>query len=142
MSVKELITSIILVGSKVHRALGTGLYRDVYGECIVYELLKQGLNVEKRKDMPLKYEELEFESAYEVDMIVEDVLVIGIKPVNIPEDIYYKDIETYVRHSKSSVGLILDFYASDFRSGIRIVEKAVSKPVVFPLSYLKYYYNR
>jgi len=142
MDIRELITNVVNVSSKIYRSLGSGLYKNVYVDCIVYELTNLGIKVENHKNMPLKYENLNFDDAYKVDLIVEGILVVGIKPLDIPEDVFYKHIETYAKHSCSSTGLILDFNVKDFRAGVRIVEKRASKPVVFPLSYLRYYYNK
>jgi len=142
MEIKELIKNVITVGSKVYQVLGSGLYKNVYGECITYELLELGIKAERQKDMPLKYKKLEFESAYQVDIIVENILVVGIQPVNMPSDVYFKHIQTYAKHSNSAIGLILNFNVSDFREGIRIVQKPSPRPIVFPISFMKYYYDK
>ena len=142
MDVKELIKQVVNVGSKIYKVLGSGLYKDVYAECIIYELSEIGINAERQKNMSLKYRTLEFDSAYQVDVIVEDILVVGIQPVDMPVDVYCKHIQTYAKHSNSSIGLILDFNVTDFRRGVKIIQKPSPKPVVFPMSYLKYYYDK
>ncbi|MBB4037811.1 GxxExxY protein [Dysgonomonas hofstadii] len=142
MDIKELIKSVINVSSKVHKELGSGLYINIYRECIVNDLKEEGLSVEESKEMPLMYRKLRFNKAYKVDMIIESTLVVGIRPMNIPEEIYWEYIHTYAKHNNSSVGLILDFNVKDFSTGIRIVQRMSPKPVVFPSSYMKYYYGK
>ena len=47
--------SQIIIGSaiKVHTVLGPGLLESAYEECLYYELVKEGLKVEKQKALPL-----------------------------------------------------------------------------------------
>ena len=67
---------------KVHKVLGPGLLESAYHECLHYELLKAGLNVEKEKPLPLIYEAVKLECGYRLDLLVENKLVIEIKAVD------------------------------------------------------------
>jgi GxxExxY protein len=138
---KEMIMQIINAGVKVHKALGFGLFREVYEECLIYELLKQDIKVEKQKRIPLTYEGLEFSNAFEIDIIVEDTLIVGLRPANIQENIYYKYIQTYAKHCNLAIGIIFDFHVDDFRSGIRIVQKKSAKPTALSATLVSHYYK-
>ena len=72
--------SQIIIGSaiKVHTVLGPGLLESAYEECLYYELVKEGLKVEKQKAFPLIYEEIKLEVGYRLDLIVEDKVIIEI----------------------------------------------------------------
>lgn len=61
MEENKITEKIIRCAIKVHTALGLGLLESVYKECLFYELLKYGLNVEKEKPIPLIYEEIKLE---------------------------------------------------------------------------------
>jgi len=141
MTTNELILNVVNAGAKVYKALGVGLPHDIYEECIVYELSKQGMKAEKQKQIPLKYEELEFSNAFIVDILVEDKLVVGLKPVDASYETYSIFIEGYIKHCNSSVGLVLDFNVPNFRSGVRIIEKTTFKPIANPLVYTEYQYG-
>ena len=52
----EISQLIIGCAIKVHSALGPGLLESAYEECLYYELVKEGLKVEKQKALPLIYE--------------------------------------------------------------------------------------
>ena len=56
------LSKIIIGGAiKVHSALGPGLLESAYEECLNYELIRMGLNVQKQKPLPLIYEEVKLE---------------------------------------------------------------------------------
>jgi len=142
MDIKELAKCVINIASAIYKNMGCGIFQEVYEKCLIYELEARNIKVERQKLMPLKYKRLKFGNAYKVDIIVENILVIGIQPVHIPKEIFYKQIETYARHSECSIGLILDFNATDFLSGVTIVQKPAVNPISFPAEFMKYYYNR
>ncbi|WP_183305409.1 GxxExxY protein [Dysgonomonas hofstadii] len=133
--------AVVNAGSKVHKACGVGLSHNVYEECIVYELSKIGIKAERQKQVSLKYEKLEFSDAFTVDILVENKLLVGLKPVNVSPEAYSLFVEGYMKHCSSSVGLVLDFYVVNFRSGVKIIEKSAFKPIAHPLIYTEYQYG-
>ena len=53
----NLITQqIIGCAIQVHRQLGPGLLESAYEECLSYSLLREGLIVERQKEIPVVYE--------------------------------------------------------------------------------------
>jgi GxxExxY protein len=59
------ITEIIIgCAIKVHRNLGPGLLESAYQECLLYELTKTQLHVEKERPQPLLYEEVQLNCGY------------------------------------------------------------------------------
>ena len=53
----ELSSTIIGCAIEVHKQLGPGLLESAYQECLYYELVKAGLDVEKEKALPIVYKE-------------------------------------------------------------------------------------
>lgn len=64
MNENEISKVVFESGLKIHRKLGIGLYEAVYEECLVYELKRNGLKVEKQKDISVEYEGLIIEKAF------------------------------------------------------------------------------
>lgn len=56
---------------KSSSALGPGLLESAYKECLYYEIRNQGFVVEKEKQLPLVYEEVNLECGYRLDLLVE-----------------------------------------------------------------------
>jgi len=141
MTSNDLITQVVNAGSKIHKALGSGLLQDVYEECLIYELSKRDITSERQKTLPVEFEHLKFEKAFIVDLFVENRLVVGIKPENVSESVFRRKIETYAKLCGYNTGLIIDFNVEDFRAGIRVLEKSF-KPVAPPIGYSGNYYSK
>ncbi len=53
MTENEIATIIVNTAYDIHVKLGPGLLESVYEEILFYELVKQGLNVERQKAIPV-----------------------------------------------------------------------------------------
>ena len=76
-----LTDKIIGAAIEVHRHLGPGLLEAVYEECLCYELSQMGLKFQRQVHLPINYKGIKFESAYKMDLVVEDSIVIEIKAI-------------------------------------------------------------
>ena len=56
----------------VHRALGPGLLESVYEICLVHELVKRGLNVERQVSLPVVYDSLRLDAGLRLDLSWSD----------------------------------------------------------------------
>jgi GxxExxY protein len=70
--------SIIEAAIDVHRALGPGLLESSYMTCLHYELSHRGLRFDSQRAVPIHYRDIILPSAYRVDLIVEDQIVVEI----------------------------------------------------------------
>ncbi len=120
----ELSHIIVDCAYKVHKALGPGLLESSYEECLLYELVKAGLIVEKQKPLPLIYENIKLEIGYRVDLLVENKVVIEIKAVDGLNDVHLAQILTYLKLSGCTLGLLINFNIALIKHGIkRVVNK-------------------
>ena len=115
--------SQIIIGCaiKVHSALGPGLLESAYEECLYYELVKEGLKVEKQKALPLIYEEIKLEVGYRLDLIVEDKVVVEIKACEGLNDVHLAQVLTYLKLSNVKLGLLINFNVTRVKDGIKRV---------------------
>lgn len=93
----EISQLIIGCAIKVHTALGPGLLESAYEECLYYELVKEGLKVEKQKALPLIYEDIKLEVGYRLDLIVEDKVIVEIKACEGLNDVHLAQVLTYLK---------------------------------------------
>jgi GxxExxY protein len=121
MSENELSNLIIRQAMKIHSRLGAGLLEAVYKECLLYELLKIGLRVEKEKPYPLVYDEIKLDCGFRADSVVESKVIVEIKCVDALIDIHKAQLLTYLRLSGCKLGLLLNFKVSHLRDGIKRV---------------------
>ena len=125
MTENELAAKVFEFGLKIHRTLGPGLLESSYQECLFYELLKEGLRVEKQKALPLVYEEVKLEIGYRIDLLVEGKLVVEIKSVDALADIHFAQVLTYLRLSNCKLGLLINFNSVLFKDGVKRVINGV-----------------
>ncbi len=121
MHENELSKEVIGLAIKVHRNLGPGLLESAYEECLYYELNKAGILVEKQKPMPLVYDEVKLDIGYRMDLFIEKKLVVEIKSVDALNDIHLAQVLTYLKLSKSKLGLLINFNVLLLKNGIKRV---------------------
>ena len=130
MTENEITEIIIGCAIKVHRSLGPGLLESAYGACLLYELSKTELIIEKEKSLPLIYESVNLDCGYRADFIINDKVIIEIKSVESLTDIHMAQVLTYLKLSECKVGLIINFNALKLTDGLkRVVNKFNEVPI-------------
>ena len=119
MEDKKLTEQIIGCAIKVHRSLGPGLLESAYQECLLFELKKAGVFVEKEKPLPLVYEEVKLDCGYRIDLFVEKQVVIEIKSVEALNDVHMAQVLTYLKLSNCKIGLLINFNVTQLTNGIK-----------------------
>ena len=121
MNENELSNLIIGCAIEVHKQLGPGLLGSAYRECLTNELVKAGLDVQQEKPMPIIYKEVKLDHGYRIDLLVENKVVIEIKSVEGFTDVQTAQVLTYLRLGKYKLGLLLNFYVTTLKNGIKRV---------------------
>lgn len=101
--------------------MGPGLLESAYEECLFYELKKYNLKVEKQKQLPLVYEEVNLDAGYRIDIIIEDKFIVEIKSVEALNDVHLAQLLTYLRLSNCKLGLLINFNVNLLKNGVRRV---------------------
>jgi len=117
----ELSNIILGCAIEVHKHLGPGLLESAYRECLYYELLKAGLDVQKEKPMPIIYKEVKLDHGYRMDLLVNSKVVIEIKTVEAFTDVHTAQVLTYLKLGNYKLGLLLNFHVTTLKNGIRRV---------------------
>jgi GxxExxY protein len=113
------IGSVLLAAAmKVHSALGPGLLEGAYELCLSYELEKAGLQVRKQVGLPARYEELRIETAYRVDLLVNDRVVVELKAIESVLPVHRAQLLSYLRLGGFKLGYLLNFNVLHMRDGI------------------------
>jgi len=105
----------------VHKALGPGLLESAYEECLIYELRKENLFVEKQKGLPLIYEDIKLDIGYRIDIMIENKVILEIKSVDVINDIHMAQILTYLKLANCKLGMLINFNVMLIKDGIRRV---------------------
>ena len=104
-----LTEQIIGAAVAVHRELGPGLLESAYEACLMLELLQRGLRVERQVGFPVEYRGHTLDCAYRMDLLVENEVVVEVKSVQTIEPVHPSQLLSYLRLSKRSVGLLINF---------------------------------
>jgi len=115
---RELTEAIIGAAIEVHRALGPGLLESAYEQCLMHELEHCGLRVRNQVPLPLVYKGLQLECGYRIDLVVEETVVIELKAVEALLPIHEAQLITYLKLSRMSVGLLINFCVPVLKNGI------------------------
>ena len=118
MRENEISKIIFDCGLRIHRKIGIGLYESVYEQCLIYELEKAGLKVEKQKDISIEYDELIIEKAFRVDLLIENKVIVEIKAVQEINEYHTFQLLNYLRITNLKLGLILNFHSLLFKNGV------------------------
>lgn len=109
---------------KIYNSLGPGLLESTYENVLAYELRKAGLDVKAQVGLPLVYEEIRLDVGYRIDLLVEDKVIVELKSVEELNEVYYKQLLTYLRLTELKLGLLVNFKTTDITKSIkRIVNK-------------------
>lgn len=121
MNENELSNIIIGCAMEVHKQLGPGLLESAYKECLYYELKNLRLDVQKEKALPIVYKEVKLDHGYRIDLLVNNKVVIEVKTVDFFVEVHTAQVLTYLKLGNYKLGLILNFYVSSLKNGIKRV---------------------
>ncbi|HEX6573354.1 MAG TPA: GxxExxY protein [Gemmatimonadaceae bacterium] len=114
-----LTESIIGAAFEVRRRVGCGLLESAYHAFLCIELRKLGLSLKSQANLPVEYDGHIVDIAYRPDLIVNNQVIVELKAVTEISPVHEAQILTYLRLSGIHVGLLLNFHAVPFGSGIR-----------------------
>ena len=87
-STEKVGKAVLDAAYKVHTALGPGLLESAYEAPLAYELRKSGLVVATQVAVPVMYEEIKLETAFRIDLLVENCVIVELKAVETMNSIY------------------------------------------------------
>ena len=116
-ALNKLTELIIGAGIEVHRNLGPGLLESTYEACLVYELERLGLKVERQKTLSIMYKEIVLDQGYRIDLLVNEQIIIELKAVDIILPVHEAQILSYLKHAGCKVGLLFNFNVKLLKNG-------------------------
>lgn len=116
---EELMKVIYQSALKVHSTLGPGLLESVYEICLLHELTKRGLLVERQKVLPIIYDNEVIDSGLRLDLFVEREIIIELKAVDSLAPVHQAQILTYMKLAKKELGYLINFNEKLLRNGVK-----------------------
>lgn len=121
MNENEIAKILFESALEVHRELGPGLFESVYEEILFYELTQRGLYVERQKAIPVYYKEVKMDVGFRIDLLVEETVIVEIKSVEQLARVHFKQVLTYLKLTRSKLGVLINFNEDLLKDGFRRV---------------------
>jgi len=122
MSENELSYKIVGIALKLHSSLGPGMLESIYEAALEHDLKQSGLDVRRQLPVSFVYKGMKMESAYRIDLLVNEKVIVELKAVETLAPVHYAQTLTYLKLSFKKLALLINFNEPFLKTGIhRIV---------------------
>ena len=111
--VNDIAYQIVGCAIEVHKQLGPGLLESVYEECLIEELARIGLSPKRQIAVPIVYKEKEVGTPLKLDLIVNDLVIVEIKAVEVLLPVFKAQLLTYLKLTSKPKGLLINFHCEN-----------------------------
>jgi GxxExxY protein len=118
---EELAHLIIGKAIDIHKTLGPGLDKQVYSDCLKYELESDGLNFEQNKSVNIQYKSISIDNVYTLDFVISNQVVIEVETITDISEVEIQRLLKMIRVNDYKLGLIINFNSTLLKNGIRRV---------------------
>ena len=117
-AVNQITYDIIGAAFEVRRTCGKGLLENYYEAALAYELGLKGHKVERQVMVPALYKGIPVKDPYKIDVLVDDEVIVELKSVPYLISENFSQLATYLWLTNKRIGLLINFSAKDFRTGV------------------------
>lgn len=117
--ITELSYRIVSAAIEVHKTLGPGLLESVYQLCLKYQLEKNGHQVVEQVIVPVRYDELVFDTSFRLDLLVDDLIIVELKAVEHVLPVHEAQLLTYMKLMQKPQGLIINFFTDNITRSLK-----------------------
>lgn len=120
MEEKDPLTGAVIAAAiEVHREMGPGLLESVYQACLEEEFKFRGLDFSPLHRLPLAYKGRTLKDEFILDFFFPGLLVVELKAVEKIIPVHEAQLLSYLRLTRTRVGLLLNFNVPVLRDGIK-----------------------
>lgn len=117
----QISADVLEVAYRIHTEVGPGLLEGAYLQSFCYLLRKKGRKVETEVSVPIEFDGLKVATGFRADVVVDDLVIVELKSVKAIEDVFLKQLLTYVRLCAKRLGILINFGAESLDGQIRRV---------------------
>ncbi len=117
--IEAIAKDVLDISVRLHRDLGPGLLESVYEAILAAKLSSFGYAVARQRAIDIEFEGLRFDAAFRIDLLIEESLLIEIKSVERLSPAHAKQLLTYLRLTKQTLGLLINFGGATLMEGVR-----------------------
>lgn len=119
MELNKLIEQIFGAAIEVHKAIGPGLSKSAYEECLSHEMRLRSLRFDRQMPLPVTYKGINLNCGYRLDFLVEKLVVLELKAVDIIAPIHEAQVLTNLKLGGRALGLLINFKVQFLKNGIK-----------------------
>ena len=120
MEEKDPLTEVVIGAAiEVHKIMGPGLLESVYQKCMEAELRLRGCEAEAQSRIPLRYKGVDISDDLVMDLYFPGRLVVEFKAVEKLLPVHEAQPLTYLKLSKTHVGLLINFNVPVLVNGLK-----------------------
>src|ERR1051325_5966469 len=124
MNENQVAKQIVDVACKILSTYGPGLLESEYEAIMAHERNKRGLRVTRQQAIPLVHETVRMNVGFRADLVVESLVVVEIKSIDVVNPVHKKQLLTYLRLADKHLGLLINFNVELIKNGIsRVVNQ-------------------
>ena len=114
-----LTSAVIGAAIEVHREMGPGLLESVYQACLTEEFRLRKIDCLAQHRIPLVYKGNVINDELVMDYYFPGRLVVEIKAVDKSIPVYEAQLLSYLKLTKTHVGLLINFHVPTLKDGIK-----------------------
>ena len=118
MRPNEVSYKVIGAAMAVHSALGAGLLESAYEKSLCLEFARINLKYRRQVQLPVEYGGAKISSAYRIDFVVEDCVVVELKAIERILQVHRMQLLSYIKLAKLPLGLLINFKTAHLKDGI------------------------
>ena len=119
MKFDKLSNKVIGCALEVHKHLGPGLLESTYEQCLAHELKNGGIPFKLQHPLPVEYKGIKLDCGYRVDLFIDNEIIAELKSVDKVLPIHQAQLLTYMKLSRISIGLLMNFNVKYIKHGIK-----------------------
>ncbi len=116
---EEIGKKIVHAAFLVHSKLGPGLLEKIYEVCFCHELKKMGLKTVRQLDIPIVYDDIQFDEGLRLDVLVENEVICELKAVDLVNPVWEAQIISHLKLTGKRLGYLINFNVVNIGNGIK-----------------------
>jgi GxxExxY protein len=92
---------------------------SAYEHCLSFAMSRRGVPVRRQLRLPIRYNGLELDAGYRLDLVVDECVIVEIKAIDALAPLHEAQVLTYLKLSGLRLGLLINFNVVFLKQGIR-----------------------
>src|SRR5687768_2811860 len=111
--VNDVAYKVVGCAIEVHKQLGPGLLESVYHECMIEELLYNGVQMQSQIRVPVYYRGRLLRGVLVLDLLVEDCVVVELKALDGLLPVHKAQLLSYLKLTGKPKGVLINFHVEN-----------------------------